>query len=408
MPQQPSIVLLVALLMALLSGCKPIPPPISAIPTPTKEASVVKRLALGATHTCVINSDAEVLCWGDNEWGQLGDGTTESNLIPTLLSGLGSGAIAIASEELYTCALTNDGKVFCWGGNEMGDITYPPLDSRLTPTPIGGLPTNIVDLAVGRAHACALDADGSIICWGKNDKGQLGDGTTTDSTVPMHVVDAPDNIISIDAGYANTCALTSDGNVYCWGDNKLGQIGDGTLEPRLTPTLATRLPGNIAAITVQQDHSCALSENGAVYCWGLSLFGEAEEINTNDDPKVSPVEGLPKDIIAITAGGTHNCALTGGDNIYCWGNNMMNQLGDSTDLVSQLDVASDEWKESIKKPPVQVINLPYDIVLVAAGLAHTCALTESEEIFCWGWNAGRQLGDRTTMTRPTPTRVLLP
>ena len=184
-------------------------------------------------HTCAVTSTGGLKCWGLNDDGQLGDGTTNQSSTPVDVTGLTSGVAAVTLGETHACALTAAGGVKCWGaGNLLGDGTS---NSSSTPVDVTDLTSGVAAVAAGSQHTCAVTTSGGLKCWGGNSKGQLGDGTTTLRLAPVNVTGLTSGVAAVAAFGDHTCALTTSGGLKCWGQNNSGQLGDGTTTNRTTP-----------------------------------------------------------------------------------------------------------------------------------------------------------------------------
>ena len=250
-------------------------------------------ITAGTQHTCAILDNGSVSCWGPNNFGQLGDGTNTPDLVrntPTQTSSLGTDrtAVAISAGRYHTCALLDDGSVSCWGRNNFGQLGDGTDTLRNTPTQTSSLGTDrtAVAISAGFRHTCAILDDGSVSCWGSNNGGRLGDGTTTDHSTPTQTstLGTDRTAIAITVGGDHTCAILDDGSVSCWGNNSGGQLGDGTTTDRLTPTQTSSLgEGRTAvAITAGYWYTCAILDDGSVSCWGWNTYGQLGDGTTND------------------------------------------------------------------------------------------------------------------------------
>jgi alpha-tubulin suppressor-like RCC1 family protein len=339
-------------------------------------------ITAGGAHACTISRAARVWCWGANEHGQLGDGSTGDSSAGAKVKTL-SGPIAVATGGSASCAVTGGGTVRCWGQrNGVG------VDAS-SPTTIAGL-AGVTGIGVGADHSCALASPmGKVWCWGSNEDGQLGDGTTTDRPEPVEASGLA-NAVGVAAGDLHSCAVIEGGTVKCWGSNGHGQLGDGTTTERHVAVEVTGLSG-VVEVTAGASFTCALKGGGKVWCWGDNEHGRLGDGTTTDRHAPVEVTGLPP-AIQVAAGGDHACAITEALGVWCWGDNGHGQLGDGT--------------TTDRHAPVEVPGIS-DATQVTTGSDHTCVVLTAagEPFWCWGDNAHGQLGDGTTTDRDSPAEV---
>lgn len=354
--------------------------------------SGVSAIAAGDWHTCALTSVGGVKCWGANYVGQLGDSTDTDRWTAVDVSGLSSGVSAIVAGYHHTCALTTNGGVKCWGGNSSGQLGNGITRFQLTAIDVSGLTSGVSTIAAGNVHTCAVTTLGRLMCWGNNTFGQLGDGTNAARSSAVDVVRLSSGIRALATGWQHTCALATDGVVKCWGRNLLGQLGDGTDRDRLTAVEVGGLGGGVQAIVAGYDHTCALTSNGGVKCWGFNIAGQLGDGTRVNRLAAVDVNGLASGVIALAAGLGHTCAVTMSGGVKCWGDNSRGQLGDGT-TVSRLTA-------------VDVSGLGNGVSALAAGSEHTCAITTSGGVKCWGYNNAGQLGANPTTSTLTPVDVV--
>ena len=294
--------------------------PISGIPT----------IAGGRYHSCLITPNRGVQCWGRNSDGQLGDGTTEARTRPINVPGLTSGVVGLALGAEHSCALLQSGSVKCWGGNEFGQLGDGTTADKETPSDVNGLPGAVAAITAGDSHTCALLQSGGVKCWGLNSSGQLGDSTTTNSAFPVDVAGLSSGVAAISAGTAHSCARLQSGGVKCWGDNSRGQLGDNTLTSRATPGDVTGLAGAVVSIDMGDRHSCAALTAGSVFCWGANNDGQLGNNERLDHGQPVAVTGLSGKFVAVSLGASHSCGLNEAGGVFCWGGNETSQLGDGS------------------------------------------------------------------------------
>ncbi len=359
-------------------------------------SAVVNRLTAGDGHTCALTTAGAVKCWGWNETGQLGDGSNENRLAAVETSGLNAGSTAITAGRAHTCALASGGAARCWGSNSNGQLGNGDLVGQLAPTGVAGLSAGAQAIASGTNHSCAVNAGGAAQCWGQNSSGQLGDGTAVERLAPATAVGLGSGVATIAAGLYHSCALTSNGRVFCWGYNGSGQLGiPSSVEESLVPAVVYDPPLSVTAITTGAEHSCAVTSGGAAQCWGENRSGQVGNDSTFDASLPTDVVGLTSGVIRIAAGSGHTCALTSSGGVKCWGANGSGQLGDGT--------------TTQRLTPVDVVGIT-GATAIAVGPLHSCAILSNGSARCWGYNAEGQVGDGTSVyvTSPTPARRVDP
>jgi len=369
---------------------------------PGLQSGVIGLSAAGG-QTCALRTGGAAACWGNNKYGQLGDGTAEKRLSPVAVEGLDQGVARVTAGWNHTCAVTGNGEVKCWGWNYYGQLGDETKAAQSRPVSVRRLMEDAVEVAPGWAHTCAVTAAGGVRCWGRNESGQLGDGTNLDSSVPLSIVGlrsspaaagAPPKIISrpLALGWNHACALTAGGGVKCWGDNTSGQLGDGTTVRSLFSVDVIGLESGVAAVAAGIGHTCALTGNGGVKCWGENGSGEVGDGTTTDRWKPVDVTGLGSGVLAVSAGGGFTCALVITGTVKCWGYNKMGQLGDGT--------------TEGRPTPVDVSALGGGNLDISTGAGHACAITDGGGVKCWGWNDTGQLGDGKIVNRGKPEYVV--
>jgi alpha-tubulin suppressor-like RCC1 family protein len=354
-------------------------------------SSGVRMVAVGHYYTCAVLNDDTAKCWGYNGYGQLGDGTTATRNTPVDVVGFGGGVRSIDAGENHTCAVRDDGAVKCWGYNGYGQLGDGTTINSNVPVDVSGLNSGVRIVSAGHNHTCAVRDDGATKCWGYNGFGQLGDNTTTNSPSPVDVLGMT-NSVGISAGKLHTCAVTTAGAVKCWGWNGYGQIGDGTSANRLAPVQVFGMEQGFAAVSAGSNHTCAITLGDVARCWGYNSTAGVLGSGSNVMSSYTPVRIDDGGVLSVHAGDAHACALTTSGGVVCWGDNSSGQLGNgSTSTNSAL--------------PVDVSGLGGDVIQVTSGYQHSCAVTAGGAVKCWGANSQGQLGDGTTANSSIPVAV---
>jgi alpha-tubulin suppressor-like RCC1 family protein len=345
-------------------------------------------VAAGGDHTCALDEQGGVWCWGNNWAGQLGDGTTDRRESATQVVGLASGVKALAAGENFTCALTEAGGVKCWGRNAEGELGNGLTEDLSIPADVVGLESGVVALATGASHACAVSESGSVLCWGSNIWGRANgnrDESDQDLLVPQTVQGLSATYVAVAAGQRHTCALSAQGALECWGAAGIPGV-DRTMHG---PLMVPGLERGVTAVSAGLLHTCAVLEDGSLRCWGDNDRGQLGGTIGDEDRLVS-VSGLPGPVQAVSLGAGHSCAMVD-SRAWCWGDNSYGQLGDGS---------TDD-----RSTPVEVLDLGDGITSLSAGYGHTCAISGGE-INCWGYHLSGQLGEGDRLYADTPVEVV--
>ncbi len=244
-------------------------------------ASGVAAISAGKYHTCAVTTVGGLKCWGNNVDGELGDRTTTARSTPvdTCLNPACTapitGIAAVSAGDFHTCALTTGGGAKCWGYDSYGQLgTGQICNPCTTPVDVSGLTSGVAAVSTGASHTCALTTGGGAKCWGYNSAGELGNGATANSSTPVNVSGLGSGVVSVSAGTDHSCALVSGGGVKCWGFNRYGQLGNGTTTNSSFPIDVSGLTSGVSAVSAGFDHTCALAVSGGVKCWGYNSSGQ--------------------------------------------------------------------------------------------------------------------------------------
>lgn len=362
-------------------------------------------IAAGATHTCgVILTENSVICWGSNEYGQLGnpsvqDSTSLAEVLNSQTNTKLMDISAVAVGSKHSCALSFGGRIFCWGDNDAGQLGTGDFRSRSTAIQIkdesgNGFFEGAISIVIGlnehrdskkAGQSCALKNTHRVYCWGENNYGQLGDGSTADKSIPVQVKGI-ENVASFAMGGNSGCAILASSSIFCWGSNFAGQLGSIDIGLGGHPVTVKNL-NNVASISAggvglyDDSFSCALSTTGLVSCWGRNDQGQLGIGTVQDSATPAPVS-LPN-VSAIASGGSHSCAVSAG-RVYCWGSNTDKYSIYSRTIKRTMKLGSDSVDQS---PTPILVNGISDIESVAVGTEHSCALSNSGDVYCWGDSA---------------------
>jgi alpha-tubulin suppressor-like RCC1 family protein len=360
---------------------------------PSASAAVAASVSLGYDSSCAVTAAGGVRCWGMNDYGQLGNGTTTASSYPVPVTGLSSGVASVTVGTQFACAMTTDGGVRCWGkGYAVGDGSGTNATTPVTPT---GLASGVRSVSTGSSHVCALINDGTVKCWGSNGQGMLGDGTRTRSLVPQ-TVPGLSGIVQLSTGGVHTCVVTSDRGVKCWGYDAYGQVGNGSAAPTpggdvLTPT---DVPGvsNVAVLSTGGYHTCVMLQDGTAECWGQNTDGQLGDGSGVNQLTPVPVAAAPGAFAQLIAGSYDTCGITPSGATMCWGDGGLGQIGDGASV--------DRFV------PTAVSGASAGTAAVGIGRFGICRVDSAGVLTCWGGNLWGQTGLQTSSTAiPTPKPV---
>jgi alpha-tubulin suppressor-like RCC1 family protein len=342
-------------------------------------------------HACAVVNGG-VQCWGENNYGQLGIGSTAVISVPVLTIAAGSGVTAVATGGNHACAVVNGG-VRCWGNNDVGQLGNNGNVNSLLPVQTIAASSGATAVAVGYNHTCAV-VTGGVRCWGGNASGQLGNNSTTDSPVPVEAMPPNSGVTALVAGQRYTCALL-DGGVKCWGENSSGELGVGSTTSSPVPVQAIAPGSGVTALAAGSSHNCAVV-NGGVRCWGYNQYSQLGNDNNNNSPVPVQTVAEGSGVTKVAAGTYHSCLLKDG-RMWCWGNNQNGQLGTGDQIsVGGVNLAGMEYAVE----GTGMIDL-------AAGHWHSCAVLNGG-VRCWGRNDSGALGNNHPLRSLVPVQALPP
>jgi alpha-tubulin suppressor-like RCC1 family protein len=356
------------------SAPKTLPLTIAPLIIPVTGACVPDIITAGIGHTCAVTPKTGLRCWGLNDVGQLGDGKNSDSTVPVKVKVLdGSEVLSLVSGTKHTCALTNGGEVMCWGLNYSGQLGNGTTTDSNIPVKVTGLSGTIVAISAGENFTCAVNDANTNMCWGNNSAGQFKNGKTENSNIPV-VADLGNNVSMVSGGKSELQGVLTNGAIQFWSN--------------LATIPVTGFANDVALVSADRftEGGCAMNTDGKVECWGAILGSEISG-GQKTDPLLITKKTCYKE--PLVTGEGHGCMVTD-KGLVCWGKNDNGQLGDGTQSVSEKPVA------------VTGINSVIDL---AAGFKHTCAIVGVEDIKCWGRNTYGQLGNGTTIDSLVPAAV---
>jgi alpha-tubulin suppressor-like RCC1 family protein len=356
-------------------------------------------------YTCAIKTTGALFCWGYNGFGDIGNNSTTDSLLPVQESTAASDWANVSTGGTHTCAIKTNGELYCWGDNHLGELGNNTTTVRYVPVQESTVASDWANVSGGYKHTCAIKTNGTLFCWGYNQLGQLGTNSNQDSHVPVQESTASTDWARVSAGQLHTCAIKTNGTLFCWGSDEYSQLGNNSTDSlqyfeRYTPpsssTIAYRpIPmqegtgaTDWARVSAGDKHTCAIKTNGTLFCWGDNEDGMLGN-NSNKDSHVPVQESAgATDWARVSASNNHTCAIKTNGMLFCWGNNEYGQLGNNSTTNSLV--------------PVQESTAATDWANLSAGGSHTCAIKTNGTLFCWGYNSQGEFGDNSTTNSLVP------
>ena len=349
------------------------------------------QVSLGYGHSAVITADGSLYMWGYNYYGQLGNGTTTSSYVPIKIM---DNVASVSLGEYHSAAITTDGSLYVWGDNYYGQLGNGTTIDSVVPIKVMD---SVASVSLGYDYSAAITTDGTLYLWGVNYYGQLGNGTKQHSYVPKKIME---NVVSVSLGYSHSAVITTDGSLYMWGNNGYGQLGNGTTNSSAVPIKAM---DNVVSISLGNYHSAAITSNGSLYMWGENGVGQ---LGNGDGGRVGvwdtkysevPVK-IMEHVAYVSLGGSHSAAITTDGNLYMWGDNSYGQLGNGDDMPT---LAIDKYDDI----PAKILS---NVAYVNLGLSHSAAITLEGASYIWGANYAGQLGNSSTENSYVPIKIEIP
>jgi len=325
-----------------------------------------QTVSLGDDHSAAITEDGDLYLWGNNWYGQLGNGTQEDSSTPIKIME----NVTSVSLDSHSAAITEDGSLYLWGNNWYGQLGNGATGYGNISNILIKIMENVISVSLGGSHSAGITEDGSLYLWGNNRYGQLGNGTTKNSSIPIKIME---NVASVSLGYGHSAAITKEGDLYLWGDNDYGQLGNATTELSSTPI---KIMENVASVSLGNDHSAAITKDGSLYLWGNNRYGQLG----NGATGYGNISNIPikimENVASVNLGSTHSAAITKDGSLYLWGENAYGRLGNGTTDNSST--------------PIKIMD---NVASVSLGYGHSAAITKDKSLYLWGDNDYGQLGN---------------
>ncbi len=352
-------------------------------------AATYKAVSAGQYHACAVRTEGSLWCWGLNSSGQVGTGTGDLIFLRPAAAGSASDWDRVSSGAAFTCALNTSKKIACFGANNLGQLGDGTLSGKPTPTPIADTTTLWKALDAGVSHTCAISDGGDLFCWGANVRGQVGDGSTDNRSAPTPVIKAGP-WASVSAGSEFTCAVHTDGTLWCWGLNSSRQLGDSTTMNSALPVQEKTLATDWAAVTAGVGYTCGVKADGTRWCWGTNALGQGGDGTTTSiaQPKNADAD---TDWATIDAGDLAACGIKTTGALLCWGDGSVGQTGQPGNEAPKLSPGA--------------ASAATDWIAVTGGLRFACGIQAGGHLSCWGSASRGALGLGYAPDRTEPSQV---
>jgi len=348
-------------------------------------------VSAGNNHTVALKSDGTLWAWGDNRYGELGDGTESTKYTPIQEASKSTDWAHFDAGGGHTVAIKNDGTLWAWGLNNYGQLGDGTTEDKLVPTQEISQSTNWSSISIGGLHTVALKIDGTLWSWGRNSDGQLGDGTTENKHVPVQEDSQSADWRSLSAGAHYTVAIKSDRTLWAWGTNYWKQLGNERGTDKLVPTQEETQSSDWESVSAGTFHTVATKTDGTLWTWGQNTYGQFGNNSTIYRSFVPTQEaGKSIDWNHFDAGGGHTAAIKKDGTLWMWGVNRFGQLGNGTTTIRLL--------------PSQEVDEATTWVYISGSYGSTVAIKSDGTLWGWGANWYGQLGNGTTISRVTPTQ----
>ena len=382
------------LLICCLPFCFLLPPVYAYAkeePDEAKEEYKIKQICLGDSHTAAITTDGQLYMWGDNTYGQLGNGDISQykNCVPVKVL---DNVVSVGLGRKHSGAVTSDGKLYMWGDNDSGQLGNGSFGRGTNSTVPILIMENVQKVVLGELHSAAITTDGSLYVWGANLNGCLGTGSSGNKYSPVKIME---NVVDVSLGWYHSAAITSDGSLYIWGYNNYGQLGKGTSGVNDYCNVPEKIMDDVVSVSLGYYSSASVTSDGTLYTWGDNRYGQLglEAVPTSEY-RPSP-QKVMENVRKVSLGSLHCGAVTNDGYLYMWGDNGYDgKLGIGTSGSGQYSAV-----------PVKILENVADI---SFGYTHSAALKLNQYLYMWGANWYGELGDGTTQNKVRPVKIRIP